>query len=128
MIVFSREDDRIYYKGKSWECRHDFFQGVNSEGKIRASLPIGYYVAVAENPPAENSYAYGTFYISTGDYRGRDIHGGGSDLDDPFAEYQGWEPTLGCLRMQNADGKELSYMMIDDGNSISLKVQEESYI
>lgn len=31
------------------------------------------------------------------------IHGGGSGLADPFAPLQGWEWTLGCIRMQNVD-------------------------
>lgn len=31
------------------------------------------------------------------------IHGGGSDLANSFAARQGWEYTLGCLRLQNED-------------------------
>lgn len=33
------------------------------------------------------------------------IHGGGSDLPDPFAARQGWEWTHGCLRLQNEDNE-----------------------
>lgn len=106
-----------------FECSDDFFRGKNSEGEPRASLPVGDYIAVADEPPAEDSDEYGTFYISTGDYRGRDIHGGGSGLDNPKAPRQGWYPTLGCLRMQNEDGEYLSRMMIRDGNSIPLTVE-----
>lgn len=31
------------------------------------------------------------------------LHGGGSGLRKPFAPRQGWVPTRGCLRLQNAD-------------------------
>ena len=31
------------------------------------------------------------------------IHGGGSDLPQPLAPRQGWESTLGCIRVQNQD-------------------------
>ena len=31
------------------------------------------------------------------------IHGGGSDLPNPLATKQGWETTLGCIRLQNGD-------------------------
>jgi|SRR5579872_446151 len=34
---------------------------------------------------------------------GLGIHGGGSDLPDPFAPHQGWEDTFGCIRLQNED-------------------------
>ena len=71
---------------------------------------------------AEQGAAYGTFYIHTGDSRYRDIHGGGSGLADPFAPYQGWVPTYGCLRMQNADGEEVSRWILDNGNSMLLEV------
>ncbi len=42
-------------------------------------------------------------YIRVRDRRGRDIHGGGSSLPDPFASRQGWRPTMGCTRGQNED-------------------------
>lgn len=106
----------------SYECRSDFFPGENSEGQPRASLPIGSYQVTADEPPAENSPEYGTFYITTGDPRGRDIHGGGSALTEPLAPRQGWYPTLGCLRMQNEDGEALSRLIIDDGNAADLEV------
>lgn len=46
-------------------------------------------------------------YIDTGDSRGRDIHGGGTGLKDPFAPNQGWKATMGCTRGQNDDVKRL---------------------
>jgi RHS repeat-associated protein len=56
-----------------------------------------------------SSRAYGPdgSYIDTGDSRGRDIHGGGTGLKDPFAPNQGWKPTMGCTRGQNDDVKSL---------------------
>jgi uncharacterized protein RhaS with RHS repeats len=56
-----------------------------------------------------SSRAYGPdgSYIDTGDSRGRDIHGGGTGLKDPFAPNQGWKPTMGCTRGQNDDVKRL---------------------
>ena len=118
MIRFYRSENLITYKDKGWECHSDFF----SKNGEHEALPDGEYVCHADEPPAENNESYGTFYISTGDPRGRDIHGGGSDLEDPFADYQGWEPTYGCLRMQNADGQALSRMILDDGNDIPFTV------
>ncbi|MEI2768664.1 MAG: RHS repeat-associated core domain-containing protein [Nitrosomonas sp.] len=60
-------------------------------------------------PKGTQSKAYGPdgSYIDTGDPRGRDIHGGGSRLQDPFAPKQGWVPTMGCTRGQNEDIKRL---------------------
>ena len=124
MITFSRSEQRIYYQGKDWECRSDFFAVSNGGQDHHETLPDGRYVCTAEEPPAENNAQYGTFYITTGDPRGRDIHGGGSDLPDPLAPRQGWEKTYGCCRMQNEDGEELSRMIIAAGNGVSLSVTE----
>ena len=131
-IQFQRNKQRIYAMDEnynviaSWECRSDFFPGYNEQGDPRGSLPNGDYTHVsAEITDGAYGPAYGNFYITSGDPRGRDIHGGGSDLDDPYADYQGWEPTYGCLRMQNADGVELSKMIIDNGNDVLLTVRDE---
>ena len=129
-IQFQRSRQTIYAMDenyeviKSWPCHDDFFAGYNDEGEPRESLPDGTYPDVSAEITTAYGPGYGTFYITTGDPRGRDIHGGGSDLDDPFAPYQGWEGTYGCLRMQNADGEELSQMIIDAGNSCVLTVVE----
>lgn len=126
-IQFMRATQTMYLMDangivKAWECRDDFFPGYNSEGEPRASLPNGDYWVSAEITYGCYGPAYGNFYITTGDPRGRDIHGGGSDLDDPFEPYQGWEPTYGCLRMQNQDGIELSEIIIEYGNKMLLEV------
>ena len=103
-----------------FECRNDFF----SCSGLHDALPDGRYTLAADEPPAENSRAFGTFYISTNDPtgRGRDIHGGGSGLADPFASRQGWLGTYGCLRMQNEDGQALSRLIIDAGNAVEMEV------
>lgn len=128
-IVFSRTDQVIIFEhgdgtATPFECRSAHFSGFNEAGDPYESLPLGEYIAHAEVPPAENSSEFGSFYISTGDARGRDIHGGGSGLDDPLAAQQGWYPTLGCLRMQNEDGQTLSRLILDAGNDIPMEVQE----
>lgn len=131
-LIYSQNDQRITAKLdsgeiRSWECRNDFEEGCNESGEPHETLPIGEYICSAEPPGIKQEESYGTFYIYTGDSRGRDIHGGGSSLPEPYAPYQGWLCTYGCLRMQNADGEELSQLIIDAGNSVPLIVQEESY-
>ena len=132
-LVFNREIQAIVVMDENgavtglYECHDDFVAGENDEGQPRASLPDGNYSVSAEEPGQSaadaNGPAYGTFYIRTGDPRGRDIHGGGSGLPDPFAPRQGWVPTHGCLRMQNIDGEELSRRIIDAGNAVELEVR-----
>lgn len=54
--------------------------------------PKGAYINV--NDPEKDA---------NGNSRARQIHGGGSGLDDTQADHQGWVPTLGCTRGQNID-------------------------
>ena len=132
-LVFNREIQAIVVMDENgavtglYECHDDFFAGENDEGQPRAPLPDGNYSVSAEEPGKSaadaNGPAYGTFYIKTGDPRGRDIHGGGSGLPFPFAPRQGWVPTHGCLRMQNIDGEELSRRIIAAGNAVELEVR-----
>ena len=115
--------DENYNVVKQWDCHDDFVDNPNDGGVEQDSLPNGTYNAVsAEITYGKYGPSYGNFYITTGDSRGRDIHGGGAGCDDPYADYQGWCPSYGCLRMQNADGVELSQMIIDSGNSVTLTV------
>ena len=128
-LVFNREIQAIVVMDENgavtglYECHDDFVAGENDEGQPRASLPDGDYIVSAEEPPARNCESFGTCFINTGDPRERVIHGGGSGLPDPFAPRQGWTPTLGCLRMQNIDGEELSRRIIDAGNAVELEVR-----
>ena len=130
-IQFQRRKRTIYAMDENynvvgqWECRDDFVPGYNASGDPRGSLPNGLYTHVhAEVTHGCYGPAYGNFYITSGDPRGRDIQGGGSGLPDPYADYQGWVPTYGCLRMQNADGVQLAQMIIDSGNDVELTVVE----
>lgn len=119
-VIFAYDNNNSFIN--SWECRDDFVEGFNNDGVPRESLPNGSYNVSAEITNGKYGISYGTFYITTGDPRGRDIHGGGAGCDDPFAPYQGWIPTYGCLRMQNADGEKLSELIIEDGNNVPLWV------
>lgn len=130
-VLYAYEDDNSFIK--SWECRHDFFQEWTADGvPMHETLPDGNYDCYIDLPNDEpgapaarnNGRAFGTFYVSTGDPRERAIHGGGSNLDDPFAPRQGWLGTHGCLRMQNEDGEELSQIIIDHDNGCVLWVHE----
>jgi RHS repeat-associated protein len=58
---------------------------------------------VSDRHAGQVPYGPAGAFIDTGDSRGRAIHGGGSGLPDPFADQQGWKPTEGCTRGQNAD-------------------------
>lgn len=121
MIAYNDDNSKI----KSWECHDDFVEGFNDSGDPHESLPNGFYPhawAEDHDTAMANGIAYGSFYIHTGDPRGRDIHGGGSSCEDPYADRQGWFPTYGCLRMQNEDGIELSNLMMENGNDIGLEV------
>jgi hypothetical protein len=42
-------------------------------------------------------------FVSHYDRKDLGVHGGGSDLPSPLASKQGWETTLGCIRLQNED-------------------------
>ena len=120
-LVYERDNGEIY----NFECHNQFEGGENSCGQAHESLPNGTYLnawAEDHDTAMNNGPSYGCGYIHTGDPRGRDIHGGGSSLMDPYAAYQGWLCTYGCLRMQNVDVMKLSEMMIEDGNDIELTV------
>lgn len=123
-IQFQRHRKRIFmldtdYKDLGdYECHDDYWPGYNSQMQERESLPNGTYNGItAEVTYGKYGPAFGNFYITTGDERGRDIHGGGSNSPEPYADYQGWYKTLGCLRMQNADGVELSKEIIRSTNA-----------
>jgi hypothetical protein len=128
-ILFSREDQRVYWIDprtgtviNSWDASSAFEPGVNENGEPRESLPVGTYEATAEITDGKYGPAYGTFYITTGDPRGRDFHGGGSGLEAPYAPYQKLKPTFGCLRGHNADGEELCRLMFGQGGRARLIV------
>ncbi|WP_307592892.1 RHS repeat-associated core domain-containing protein [Variovorax paradoxus] len=73
---------------------------VASSAKPGAAGPYNGEFTYCEYP---NSREYGTAKWRTTDGRARWIHGGGSRLSKPLDPRQGWAPTLGCTRGQNAD-------------------------
>jgi len=94
-----------------------FYKG---DGTPPVMIETSNAVAGAAMPGAGNAYrteaiagvehrgdtaAYGRdgAYIKTGDSKGRDIHGGGASLADPYAAHQPLIPTLGCTRAHNTD-------------------------
>jgi hypothetical protein len=90
---------------------HNVTAGSDVYGHLCKCPPGNYGIGVPQhlNPP---EIAYGRVFIPLTDIEGAfsahgregiGIHGGGSDLPDPFAPRQGWEWTYGCLRLQNAD-------------------------
>lgn len=111
---------------KQWPCHDDFVPGYNEYGEPRESLPNGTYPHCwAEITYGAYGPSYGNFYITTGDERGRDIHGGGAGCSNPYANFHEWIPTYGCLRMQNYDGCQLSAIIISDGNDMLLEVVDK---
>jgi hypothetical protein len=59
------------------------------------------------------------------------IHGGGSDLPSPLAGRQGWETTLGCIRVQNEDLNRVAYAVqraIQTGSAAWLHVGWETVV
>jgi hypothetical protein len=71
--------------------------------------------SVTQNNSDDPAYGcYFTYLSDTADddfakhgRAGIGIHGGGSAAPDPFAPEQGWYPTDGCLRLQNADNESI---------------------
>jgi hypothetical protein len=61
------------------------------------SPPYGFHFTPINDDPAGDMAAHGRAGIG--------IHGGGSDLADPFAPRQGFEATFGCLRLANEDNE-----------------------
>lgn len=66
-----------------------------------------------QNRPQTPGFGSEGAYIETNDPRGRDIHGGGSNLADPYAADQPLTNTLGCTRGHNSDVQALGNMIND---------------
>lgn len=85
-------------------------------GDIPSSIyKLGVFYNDKDNNTMERGYGWGFFDLIDCDTKGKEdgentngraglgIHGGGSSLEDPYAEYQKLVPTLGCLRVHNYD-------------------------
>ena len=73
---------------------------------------IGLLTITAQNEPKRIWNAYGKYFFDLESVSGAEekwgrsgvgIHGGGTSAPDPLAPYQQLVPTLGCIRMYNAD-------------------------
>src|SRR5712691_463173 len=73
-------------------------------------------------PRHENTPAFGKWFVPIIDAAphgpmarygraGIGIHGGGSGLHDPFAPWQGWVVTEGCIRCLNADLEQIVILL-----------------
>ena len=70
-------------------------------------------VGVSNRHAGDPAYGPKGALIDTADSRVRHIHGGGSKLDFPKADRQGWAPTKGCTRGQNEDVIRLGRTITD---------------
>lgn len=127
IILLVKSENRLTFTDdageRQWECRTDLWPGFNEAGQPRAPIPDGRYLAQVDETYAGDEAAYGPAFIHVDTERGRGIHGGGSDLDDPFAPEQGWEATYGCGRMQNKDLLELVALMRQYGGEVKAEVR-----
>lgn len=119
--LFVADDDGGTQLRHEFEC-HDVGvrDGVDPDPfGHECKCPPGLYYVGAPQPLAPPERPYGFFFTPLYDNplsnafaahgrSGIGIHGGGSDLADPFAARQGWEWTFGCLRLQNEDNATLA--------------------
>jgi len=90
------------------------FNGVDTD-KSKPGAQNGFITSDVEGQDRGRSVSYGIegAYIETNDIRGRDIHGGGITLADPYADTQQLTVTIGCTRGHNVDVKALGNMIND---------------
>ena len=93
-------------------CSTDFYPGYNEYGQPRGNAENGVYRdANVWAQAGRQEPAYGNGYINIDD-RGRALHGGGSNLEDPYEDFQPLLPTYGCFRLRNADIEWLAKMFV----------------
>lgn len=98
----------------------DFYPGVNEYGQPRGNAENGIYNdSNVWAQAGRQEPAFGNGYINIDD-RGRALHGGGSNLEDPYEDFQPLLPTYGCFRMRNADIEWLAKMFL---HSIDLGIK-----
>lgn len=86
-----------------------------NEAVTGGDTPIGDYEIVGVDVLSHSDpdwRPYGWYYLWLQELNGQESkygragigwHGGGSACPDPWAPYQGWTVTHGCIRSQNAD-------------------------
>ena len=81
----------------------------------RGSLDFGFYKIDLTGKPADTHGRSGLL-----------IHGGGKKLANPLADFQGWQCTHGCVRMQNIHLRALvnTLRAIPEGADVRLIVDE----
>lgn len=86
-----------------------------NEAVVGGDTPLGRYLITAVEPLAHSDpqwRSFGWFYLWLAELDGQETkygragvgwHGGGSGCPDPWAPFQGWTVTHGCIRSQNED-------------------------
>ena len=77
----------------------------------KGSLDFGFYKIRITGKPADDHGRTGLL-----------IHGGGKQLPNPLADYQGWQASHGCIKMQNAHLKALvdTLRSLPEGSEVRL--------
>lgn len=106
--------------GKStWRCEARCFGQHSNWKATNGDTPPGLYV-VGTIYDTQGEEPYGSHCLDLEDLEGQEtgngragisLHGGGSGLPDPFAPYQGWVNTHGCIRVQNVHLEKIVAMV-----------------
>ena len=124
-IMFSRSAHRMQFylinDDGSKELRH-VIDARNETVGPTDGVPYGHFGPcppgdyVLGQPESRDEIAFGRFFTPLLDVHGNwaphgrseiGVHGGGSASPTPFAPQQGWYPTEGCIRLQNADNEQI---------------------
>lgn len=105
LMTYQRDGQGIF------RCPARCYGQHNNWRQPNGDTPPGLY-RVGQLYDTQGEAAYGQWCLDLEDLQGQEtdngragisLHGGGSGLADPFAPYQGWQSTHGCIRLQNAD-------------------------
>ncbi len=129
IVVNGETQNLVIYNtaGKAqFQCKARCFGQHNDWTRANGDTPPGLYkVGLIYDTPGEAPY--GRYCIDLEDLEGQEtgngragisLHGGGSGVPDPFAPYQGWVATHGCVRVQNAD-LDIIVRQIKDAKKVS---------
>lgn len=105
LVAYSRDGGVVY------SCSARCFGQHSDWTRPNGDTPPGLY-RVGQIYDTTGEAPYGEWCVDLEDLEGQEtgngragisLHGGGSGLANPFAPYQGWQATHGCIRVQNAD-------------------------
>jgi len=115
MVAYNRDGKSVFQCEARCYGQHNNWRAPNGD------TPPGLYeVGVVYDTSGESPY--GEYCVDLIDLEGQEtgngragisLHGGGSGLANPFAPYQGWQATHGCIRVQNADLTRIVRMLKD---------------